>query len=580
MKNITSVILILVAFCITESLSGLSARLEAGTTKNPWPSVRHDLLNGGAAPDFGYPTTPKIAWKVNRSDRPDKPGTPAGAGGAAAVDKGMVFTTGQGIVEARDQYTGNLIWSKAFPWTDTAVEPADTPDDWCYGDIPTLGSGNTGVCYVPDLSQCPSWCLQCTTVKPDCSSLSVINPLRLGEGYGQFISSPTLDTPGNLLAFGTFDGRVIALNMETGSTVWERTPFKDPGGPNEGRPWYDQKFAWHLSAPSIADGHVYIGSFLPSFYYIFRYPPFGKAIYGSDFHTYWMGHDGWFYALDENDGSILWTWNPQGCGVANVPPVDSNGNVYAQDDFHTTTCNGLLQSFDSNGNPRWTLGPVPVAQGGSPSISGSTIFIPMSDGVLWALDKDSGALKWTYHGGFCIKGNSGLTSSTAVDERHGWVLGASDTGHLFVLDKKTGRLVREAYLGVPEWKPGDNIPQSGFWFPGAGSMAIVPSQKLLYIAGTDYERAWQGQFTKGKEKLFCYYYGGPGAKLNLLWEYQFCLDDDACADLDSQHIVRGWEEQSSSFYNVPSPALADGHVYYNSMNGKVYCFGRPFRSTP
>jgi outer membrane protein assembly factor BamB len=234
----------------------------------------------------------------------------------------MVFTAGQGIVEARDQYSGNLIWSKAFPWTDTAEEPADTPDDWCYGDIPTLGSGNTGVCYVADLSQCPSWCLECTTTKPDCSSLSVINPLRLGEGYGQFLTTPTLDPSRNLLAFGTFDGRVIALNMETGATVWERTPFKDPGGPNEGRPWYDQKFAWHLSAPSIANGHVYIGSFLPSFYYIFRYPPFGKAIYGSDFHTYWMGHDGWFYALDENDGSILWTWNPP------IPPMTGAMVIY------------------------------------------------------------------------------------------------------------------------------------------------------------------------------------------------------------------------------------------------------------
>jgi len=27
---------------------------------------------------------------------------------------------------------------------------------------------------------------------------------------------------------------------------------------------------------------------------------------------------------------------------------------------------------------------------------------------------------------------------------------------------------------------------------------------------------------------------------------------------------------------VPSPALADGHVYYNSFNGKVYCFGSVF----
>jgi hypothetical protein len=50
--------------------------------------------------------------------------------------------------------------------------------------------------------------------------------------------------------------------------------------------------------------------------------------------------------------------------------------------------------------------------------------------------------------------------------------------------------------------------------------------------------------------------------------------------LESQHILRGWDEQTTSFYNVPSPALADGHVYYNSYNGKVYCFGSPFDETP
>jgi hypothetical protein len=197
--------------------------------------------------------------------------------------------------------------------------------------------------------------------------------------------------------------------------------------------------------------------------------------------------------------------------------------------------------------------------------------------VIWAFDKNTGALKWTFHGGFSPKGHSGLTSALAIDEDNGWVLGASDTGRIFVVDKKTGQLIREAYLGVPDWNPGDNLPSSGFWFAGTGSMAIVPSQKLLYIAGTDYDRAWQGQFHYGKEKLFCYDYGS-GRELTLLWDYQFCSDDDMCSDLDSQHILRGWEEQSTSFYNVPSPALADGHLYYNSYNGKVYCFGTEFES--
>jgi len=234
---------------------------------------------------------------------------------------------------------------------------------------------------------------------------------------------------------------------------------------------------------------------------------------------------------------------------------------------------GAFAALDAGtGSEVWFKGTIPVAQGGSNSISGTTIFSPASDGVLWALDINTGAVKWTYHGGFLPKGDTGLTSSTAVDDINGWVLGASDTGHIFVVDKDTGQLVRDAYLGYPSWNPGDPEPSTGFWFAGSSSMAIVPSQTLLYIAGTDYDRAWQGMFNKGKEKLFCYDYGS-GSELTLLWEYQFCSDNDVCGNLNSQHIVRGWDEQNIAFYALPSPALADGHVYYNSYNGKVYCFG-------
>ncbi len=34
-----------------------------------------------------------------------------------------------------------------------------------------------------------------------------------------------------------------------------------------------------------------------------------------------------------------------------------------------------------------------------------------------------------------------------------------------------------------------------------------------------------------------------------------------------------------AWYSVPSPALADGHVYYASTNGKIYCFGSDFPTT-
>jgi outer membrane protein assembly factor BamB len=137
----------------------------------------------------------------------------------------------------------------------------------------------------------------------------------MGEGFAQFITGPTLDSSygdNGAVIFGTFDGRVISLDMSDGTTIWEKTPFKDPGGPSVGKPWYDKKFSWHLSPPSITDGKVYIGSFIPPFYYIFRHNVYGTPKLGSEYYHYWVGRDGWFYALNESDGSILWTWDPDG----------------------------------------------------------------------------------------------------------------------------------------------------------------------------------------------------------------------------------------------------------------------------
>ena len=101
----------------------------------------------------------------------------------------MVITAGTGVVQANDQFTGSLIWSKYVLWQ-PIPEPAGAPTDWCYNDIPTI-NGNTGVCYVA--GDCPSWCFECTTVEPDCSALSLITPLKFPAGYDQFITGPTVD---------------------------------------------------------------------------------------------------------------------------------------------------------------------------------------------------------------------------------------------------------------------------------------------------------------------------------------------------------------------------------------------------
>ncbi len=572
-------ILLSVMVMLVTSNTGLAE----GPTANSWASPRHDLLNTGAATDSGYPTTPTILWSIDREDRTFGSG-PASARGPVVIDRGMVVTAGSGVIQANDQFDGTLIWNRSFLYQ-VPEEPAGAPTDWCYNDIPAL-EGNTGVCYVENLADCPSWCFECTDVEPNCSQFSLIAPLPIPEGYDQFLTGPTLDSSygtHGCVIFGTFDGRVISLDLSDSSILWERTPYKNPGGPSYNKPWYNQKFAWHLSPPSMVNGKVYIASFLPSFYAIFR--PWAYTsdhswpTIGNDAINYWAGRDGYFYSLDQTDGSILWTWDPRGCGVTNIPPV-TDGKVFINADTATDYHYGQFAAVDADtGEEVWHLGTIPLAQGGSPPISGDTIYFPGGDGALWALDIDNAQVKWGHHAGFNVRGHTALCSPPAVDEVHGWVIGIADTGRMFVLNKDTGRIVKEAFLGLPSWNVGDPHPDAGYWLPGPSGIAIVPSQGLLYIAATDYERAFLGSSYYGREKLFCYDYLSDPNTLVKLWDYQFCQDNDVCATPNDEYIVRGHDPYVVSWYSASSPGLADGHVYFNSHNGKIYCFGSSFPTT-
>src|SRR4030042_4416357 len=162
--------------------------LATGATTHAWPSFRHDLLNSGSATGSGHPPTPTILWSKNRENLTFGSG-PASARGPVVVDKGMVITSGSGVIQANDQFDNTLLWSRSFLYH-IPEEPAGAPTDWCYNDIPAL-EGNTGVCYTT--GACPSWCFECTTVQPACTAFSLIAPLPMPEGYDQFLTGATMD---------------------------------------------------------------------------------------------------------------------------------------------------------------------------------------------------------------------------------------------------------------------------------------------------------------------------------------------------------------------------------------------------
>ena len=108
--------LILTAVFMVTGFSAAVMTPEAGATTYPWLSWRHDLQNTGAAPDSGYPTAAQVLWDKTRGNEPPL-GTPARCTTPVVVGNDLVIATGNGgVVEARNQRTGNLVWSKTYMW--------------------------------------------------------------------------------------------------------------------------------------------------------------------------------------------------------------------------------------------------------------------------------------------------------------------------------------------------------------------------------------------------------------------------------------------------------------------------------
>jgi len=90
----------------------------------------------------------------------------------------------------------------------------------------------------------------------------------------------------------------------------------------------------------------------------------------------------------------------------------------------------------------------------SPAIFDSALYIGSPDGNIYALDKLTGIKLWSYQIGKALvsfipyqRGESSIVSSPAISGNTLYI--GSDDGHLYGLDKRTGKKIWSYNLGVP-----------------------------------------------------------------------------------------------------------------------------------
>ena len=156
----------------------------------------------------------------------------------------------------------------------------------------------------------------------------------LGGDVG--VSAPTVVN--GVVYIGSFDHNVYALNAQTGSILWA-TPTDD----------------FEEATPAVSDGVVYAHS-----------------------------NGGTLYAMDAATGHILWTSSP---GHAVSSPTIAGNVVFVNGYF-------AVHAYDAQtGGELWTSGPIDLAVNG-PTVADGRVFVADEGGIVSAFDQFTGATIW------------------------------------------------------------------------------------------------------------------------------------------------------------------------------------------
>lgn len=229
---------------------------------------------------------------------------------------------------------------------------------------------------------------------------------------GQEISSsPYVD--GDLVYFGCKDNYIYALNVKTGKLVW-RYRTEDGIG----------------SSPVTSDSLLFIGSYDYNLYALDKFDGNLAWRYRTDAriiatpavsgNTVFVGSNDYrLHAVSILSGERAWAIKTQNLVWAS--PLIFNNRLYF------ASVDGYLYCSSLGGDPIWKID---IGRGtyglySSPAAEGSNIYLGSKDGSLYAVDWNSGEIKWSYQTGGIIR------SSPEVS--NGKIYFGSEDGNVYCL---------------------------------------------------------------------------------------------------------------------------------------------------
>ncbi len=231
----------------------------------------------------------------------------------------------------------------------------------------------------------------------------ILASLTLSACYGAR-GWPGTVSEGGTLYVGTMDGRVLALNPDSGSRKWDWQPTAGQSGQTA------SSFTCAASsivggklygAPAVANGSVYVAFHTGEVYAIdaasgvqgWNYN-LKSAVSGgvavSDGTVFVGSSNGNLSALDADNGSLKWGFSAE--NEVWATPVVVDGVVYFGSLDHS-----LYALNATDGTKKWSF----KTGGGiasTPLVVEGVVYVGSFDNKFYAIDADSGTQKWVFEG--------------------------------------------------------------------------------------------------------------------------------------------------------------------------------------